>query len=321
MAEYVVETRNLSKHYNGVIAVDNLNLRVKAGEVFGLLGPNGSGKTTTILMLLGLTEPTKGEVRVLGFDPVRQPLSVKARVGYLPDQVGFYDQLTARENLIYIAKLNGIPRREAYRRINEALERIGLADVADRPVGTYSRGMKQRLGVAELLIKRPRMVILDEPTQGLDPAAAVEFLNIIRDLKAEGITVLLASHLLHQVQAVCDRVGLFRKGRMVVEGTVSELARRVLGGGYRVRVVAHGRPEAILSSLRGLSHVVEVQQTGETTYEMLAQQDVRPQAARAIVEAGGELLNLDLEEPNLDEIYARYFEEEEVGHDRTGKAA
>ncbi len=321
MAEYVVETRNLSKHYNGVVAVDNLNLRVKAGEVFGLLGPNGSGKTTTILMLLGLTEPTKGEVRVLGFNPVRQPLSVKARVGYLPDQVGFYDQLTARENLIYIAKLNGIPRREAYRRIDEALTRIGLADVADRPVGTYSRGMKQRLGVAELLIKRPQMVILDEPTQGLDPAAAVEFLNIIRDLKAEGITVLLASHLLHQVQAVCDRVGLFRKGRMVVEGTVPELARQVLGGGYRVRVIARGETDTILRHLRGLSHVVEVQPKGDMTYELLAQRDVRPQAARAVVEAGGELLNLDLEEPNLDEIYARYFETEEVAHDRAGKAA
>lgn len=313
MAEYVVQTRDLTKHYNGVVAVENLNLQVRRGEVFGLLGPNGSGKTTTILMLLGLTEPTRGEVRVLGFDPVRQPLSVKSRVGYLPDQVGFYDQLSARENLIYIAKLNGIPRQEAYRRIDEALERMGLAHVADRPVGTYSRGMKQRLGVAELLIKRPQMVILDEPTQGLDPAAAAEFLEIIRDLKKEGITVLLASHLLHQVQAVCDRVGLFRQGRMVVEGTVQELARQVLGGGYRVLVHARGDSEAIVRNLRGLSHVVEVRQPEADTYEILAQKDVRPEAARAVVEAGGALYSLELEEPNLDEIYARYFGEE-VSH-------
>ena len=316
MAEWVIETRNLSKHYNGFVAVDNLNLRVREGEVFGILGPNGSGKTTTILMLLGLTEPTQGEARVLGFDPVRQPLSVKARVGYLPDQVGFYDELTARENLIYIAKLNGIPRREAYRRIDEALARMGLAQVADRPVGTFSRGMKQRLGVAELLIKRPRLVILDEPTQGLDPAAAMEFLDIIRGLKQDGISVLLASHLLHQVQAVCDRVGLFHKGRMVLQGTVPELAQKVLGGGYRVRVEARGNADAIARALRGLRGVVEVKPVAEGVFELLAQEDVRPQAARAVVEAKGDLLALELEEANLDEVYARYFEE--VGHERAG---
>ncbi len=227
----VIQTQELTKRYGDLVAVDCLNLVVEPGEVFGLLGPNGSGKTTTILMLLGLTEPTSGTVRVMGLDPARQPLSVKARVGYIPDQVGFYDDLTARENLIYIAKLNGIPRAEAYRRIDEALERMGLTEVADRPVGTYSRGMRQRLGVAEVLIKRPALIIMDEPTLGLDPEAAREFLQTIRDLKAQGITVLVASHLLHQVQAVCDRVGLFHRGRMVLEGTGEELARGVLGGG------------------------------------------------------------------------------------------
>ena len=319
MAEYVVETRGLTKHYNGIVAVDNLNLRVREGEVFGILGPNGSGKTTTILMLLGLTEPTSGEVRVLGFDPVRQPLSVKARVGYMPDQVGFYDELTARENLIYIAKLNGIPRAEAYRRIDEALKRVGLSDVADRPVSTFSRGMKQRLGVADLLIKQPRMVILDEPTQGLDPAGAREFLEMIRDLKKEGISVLLASHLLHQVQAVCDRVGLFYKGKMVLEGTVQELAQRVLGGGYRVFVQAEGNAEAIVKNLRGLRDVLDVRHLREGMYEVLARRDLRPEVARAVVEANGRLHSLGLEEPNLEEIYARYFEE--VNHEPAKAAA
>lgn len=313
MSELVVETRKLTKHYGQVVAVDNLNLRVREGEVFGLLGPNGSGKTTTILMLLGLTEPTSGYVRVLGLDPARRPLSVKARVGYLPDQVGFYDDLTARENLIYIAKLNGLPRSEAYRRIDEALAQMGLADVADRRVATFSRGMRQRLGVAEVLIKRPRLVIMDEPTQGLDPEAAHEFLNIVQHLKAQGISVLLSSHQLHQVQAVCDRVGLFHKGRMVLEGTVPELARKVLGGAYRVRVQAKGDGDAIERALRDVKGVAAVKRESGDWYEVEAARDLRPEVARAVVQAGGQLYSLDVEEPNLDEIYTRYFQEVEHG--------
>lgn len=309
----VIQTQELTKYYGNFVAVDRLNLVVEPGEIFGLLGPNGSGKTTIILMLLGLTEPTSGTVRVMGLDPARQPLSVKSRVGYIPDQVGFYDDLTARENLIYIAKLNGIPRSEAYRRIDEALERMGLTEVMDRPVGTYSRGMRQRLGVAEVLIKRPALIIMDEPTLGLDPEAAREFLDIIRNLKAQGITVLVASHLLHQVQAVCDRVGLFRRGRMVLEGTVEELARRVLGGGYRVHVEATGPQAAILEALRRLPDAQKAETTGPERYTVEGRRDLRGDAARAVVEAGGSLRALQLEEPSLDDIYARYFQEVEHG--------
>ncbi len=309
MPEAVVETKGLTKRYGETVAVDHLNLRVHRGEVFGLLGPNGSGKTTTILMLLGLTEPTAGEVRVLGFDPVRQPLSVKARVGYLPDQVGFYDELTARENLAYVARLNGIPREEARRRIDEALERMGLADAADQPVATYSRGMRQRLGLAEILIKRPQLIILDEPTQGLDPEGARGFLRMIRALKEERITILLASHLLHQVQEVCDRVGLFHQGRMVLEGTVEELGQRVLGGGYRVYVEARGEPAALEAALRRLPDATDVRRLGPDRYEVAARRDLRSEAARAVLEAGGTLTGLGLELPNLEEVYARYFEE------------
>ena len=231
MGDNVIETRDLTKKYGDFVAVDALNLRVKRSEVFGLLGPNGAGKTTTILMLLGLTEPTSGKVKVLGFDPARQPLSIKSRAGYIPDQVGFYDELTARENLIYIAKLNGLPRQESNKRIDEALEKVGLTTVAGKSVKTFSRGMRQRLGVADVLIKNPQLIIMDEPTQGLDPELAREFLQLIRELSGAGITILLSSHLLYQVQEVCDRVGLFRQGHMVLEGTVTELAQKVLGGG------------------------------------------------------------------------------------------
>lgn len=305
----VIQTEGLTKRYGDLVAVDHLDLNVYEGEVFGVLGPNGSGKTTTILMLLGLTEPTEGSARVLGFDPVRQPLKVKAHVGYLPDQVGFYDELTARENLSYIAKLNGIPRREAQRRIEEALGRMGLADVADRRVGTYSRGMKQRLGLAELLLKRPRVIVLDEPTLGLDPEAAREFLRTIRDLKEEGITVLLSSHLLHQVQEVCDRVGLFHRGKMVLEGTVPELAQRVLGGAYRIRLEVADPAKDLTERLQKIPGVVRARRLDGSAYELEAGEDVRSEVARAAIEAGAGLLSLEREEPSLDEVYARYFQE------------
>ena len=319
MSKNVIETRNLTKRYNGVVAVDGLNLTIQEGEIFGMLGPNGSGKTTTILMLLGLTEPTSGQVRVLGLDPARQPLSVKARVGYIPDQVGFYDDLTAVENLMYTAKLNGIPRKEALARIDQALERMGLAEVKDRAVKTYSRGMRQRLAVADVLIKQPRMVIMDEPTQGLDPEGAHEFLKIIRDLKEEGITVLLASHLLHQVQSVCDRVGLFNQGRMAISGTVEELAAKYMEGGYRIELEATGDREAIEKALNAVQGVTEVAYLGRNRYEVRARGDLRAETARAVVLAGGGLLSLHVEAPSLDDIYVRFFQE--VKHDSQRQAA
>lgn len=305
----VIVAHGLTKRYGRFVAVDALELTLQRGEVFGLLGPNGAGKTTTILMLLGLTDRSAGQVQVLGFDPARQPLQVKARVGYLPDAVGFYDELTARENLIYIAKLNGIPRAEAYRRIDTALDRMGLHEAKHQRVGTFSRGMRQRLGVAELLLKEPQVIIMDEPTLGLDPEAARQFLQLILDLKHEGITIMLSSHLLHQVQAVCDRVGLFHKGRMVLDGTVADLAQRVAKGAYRIHLEAGGPPPQLLAALQAVPGVITVSEEGAQGYLLEARNDLRAEAACAIVNAGGNLLNLAVEAPSLDEIYAHYFQE------------
>lgn len=237
-----VQARGLRKTYGAVTAVKGLDLSIRKGEVIGLLGPNGSGKTTTILMLMGLTEPTGGWVRVLGYDPLRDPLSVKRRVGYMPDSVGFYDHLTARQNLEYTAMLAGFDYETRKARIAEVLERLQLSSVADRKVGTFSRGMKQRLGLAEVLMKKPGLIILDEPTSGLDPEAAREFLEIIRSLKEQDSTIMLSSHLLHQVQAICDRVMLFNKGEKVLEGTVEEITRQVMGGGDTAMQSANALP-------------------------------------------------------------------------------
>jgi ABC-2 type transport system ATP-binding protein len=222
-----VEARGLTKHYGDFVAVDDLTFHVAGGEIYGLLGPNGAGKTTTILMLLGLSEPTSGESRVLGLDPARSPLEVKRRVGYLPDSVGFYGRLSGRENLEYTARLNGVPADEAGARINDLLAKVGLVDAAGKPADTYSRGMLQRLGVADALVKDPAVLILDEPTTSIDPAGVAELLSLIRALvRDRGLAVLLSSHLLSQVEQLCDRVGIFSYGRLIAEGRVVELAER-----------------------------------------------------------------------------------------------
>ncbi|MDQ3880214.1 MAG: ABC transporter ATP-binding protein, partial [Chloroflexota bacterium] len=221
----LVATRGLTKTYGDVRAVDDVSFEVRPSEIYGLLGPNGAGKTTTILMLLGLTEPTGGEARVLGMDPARRPLEVKRQVGYLPDAVGFYGRLTGRENLRFTADLNGIQREPAEAKIEELLNVVGLADAADRPANTYSRGMLQRLGIADALLKDPALLILDEPTAAVDPTGVTDLLGLIGSLVRErGVAVLLSSHLLTQVEQTCDRVGIFAHGRLVAEGTVRELA-------------------------------------------------------------------------------------------------
>ncbi|HXG40442.1 MAG TPA: ABC transporter ATP-binding protein, partial [Candidatus Limnocylindrales bacterium] len=244
--ETIIRTKGLTKRYGELTAVDRLDLDVRRGEVFGLLGPNGAGKTTTILMLLGLSEPTAGEARVDGLDPTRQPLEVKRRVGYLPDNVGFYGSMSGRQNLRYTCRLNGFDRAESEERIARLLDEVGLSDAADRPVETYSRGMKQRLGIADALVKDPSILILDEPTAAIDPIGIVEILDLIRRLSRErGLTVLLSSHLLEQVQSVCDRVGIFLSGRLVARGTVAELARTAGTSAVTIEVATAGSPETI----------------------------------------------------------------------------
>jgi ABC-2 type transport system ATP-binding protein len=228
----LLRTQELTKKYGDFTAVDGLSLELRHGEIYGLLGPNGAGKTTTILMLLGLSEPTSGEARVLGLDPTRSALEVKRRVGYLPDAVGFYPGLTGRENLRYTARLNGLPRTDAEAKITSLLDEVGLAEAADRPVETYSRGMLQRLGIADALMKDPEILILDEPTTAIDPTGVTQLLALIRGFVAQrGIGVLLSSHLLEQVERLCDRIGIFSRGRLVAEGSVGELSRRAGGDG------------------------------------------------------------------------------------------
>jgi ABC-2 type transport system ATP-binding protein len=230
--EAIIETEGLTKVYDGEMAVDHLSFRVMEGEVFGFLGPNGAGKTTALLMLLGLTEPTSGRAEVLGIDPTRHPIRVKGMIGYLPENTGFYGDLDARQTLRFVADLNGLSRGVADGRIEEALRTVGLLEESRKKVGAYSRGMRQRLGIAELLIKEPKVAFLDEPTLGLDPDATNRMMELIERLcREKRMTVLLSSHMLHLVQRICHRVGIMIRGKLVAEGPMDRLAKEKLGVG------------------------------------------------------------------------------------------
>ena len=228
----IIETDELTKIYNGATAVDHLTFTVSEGEIFGFLGPNGAGKTTTLLMLLGLTEPTSGTAKVLGLDPSREPIKVKSKIGYLQENMGFYRDLNARQMLGFIAELNSITKDVAKERIDAALETVGLAQEQDKKIGAYSRGMRQRLGIAELLIKDSKVAFMDEPTLGLDPDVTNRIIELIQRLCLDKkMTILLSSHMLQQVQKVCHRIGIMIKGRMVAQGDLDHLAKEKFGVG------------------------------------------------------------------------------------------
>jgi ABC-2 type transport system ATP-binding protein len=314
-ADIVIRTRRLTKRYGTLTAVDNLDLVVRRGEIFGLLGQNGAGKTTTILMLLGLTEPTSGEARVMGLDPEREPRLVKRRVGYLPDAVGFYGGLTGRQNLRYTANLNGLRKDAAESAMVDVLEQVGLTDRADDRVDTYSRGMRQRLGIADALVKSPDLLILDEPTTAIDPLGVVEILELLRRLVDErGLAIMLSSHLLTQVQSVCDRIGIFAAGRLVGQGTVEELAAAFGDGTATVEVGLElqtaddvGRAQTALRGLSGVTEVLEPARIGDPWQVVVrpagSEGEVRQAILVAAVQQGLRLTTLRPVVPSLDDIY------------------
>lgn len=308
----VVDIEGLTKRYDGVTVVDHLNLRIAEGEIFGLLGPNGAGKTTTILMLLGLTEPASGSVKICGFDPTREPLKVKRMVGYMPENVGFYENLTARENLDFIAQLNNIGAAEANKRIDELLGIVGISEVAETKVSTFSRGMKQRLGIADALIKRPKVAILDEPTAGLDPEGINQILELIANLPQMGTTVIQCSHRLYEVQKVCNRVGILDKGKMVIEGSLGELGREKLAGGrYRIEIETAESAPQLIDIIKKVRGVVSVE-ARDNLLLISADSDLRAEIARVIVKSNAPLIQMKIQEFNLDDIYMKYFHEEQT---------
>lgn len=305
-----IRTSKLTKRYDDVTVVDDLDLDIQAGEVFGLLGPNGAGKTTTILMLLGLVEPTSGSMEVLGMDPRRQPLQVKRQVGYLPDAVGFYDNLSGRQNLVFTARLNRVEGAEE--RIERLLVDVGLADAGDQPSGEYSRGMKQRLGLADALIKDPSILVLDEPTTAIDPEGVAEMLDLIRRLAVEeNVTILLSSHLLNQVQAVCDRVAIFVRGAVVAQGRPHELAAEQVGHA-RVEFRFADDADEAARRLEDIDAVDSVTH-GRVPGSWIATLDIGTlsDTVAQLVSEGCRLTGVHRVDEDLDTIYRRYFDERE----------
>lgn len=312
--EIIIETKGLTKKYGEKTAVDHLDLSILRGEVFGLLGPNGAGKTTTTLMLTGLTEPTEGTAFIGGLDCIRCPMEVKKIVGYMPDNVGFYGDMTGRENLRFTASLNGLPRELAEERIDALLEKTGLAYAGDQRVGTYSRGMRQRLGVADVLMKDPKVIIMDEPTLGIDPEGMRQLLELIRELaRKENRTLLISSHQLYQIQQICDRVGLFVDGRLMACGTVEELAEQTREDDrYLTELQVTSGDERLVEILKNVEGVLSVGRQGGR-YIVGSRQEMGSALAQAALSSGCTLVSLRPCGNDLDEIYRRYFEK--AGHE------
>ena len=322
MSGNIIEIANLTKRYGSLKAVDTLNLSIRKSEIFGLLGPNGAGKSTVILMLLGLTEPDSGSVSVCGINPTHYPVEVKKRVGYLPEDIGFYDNLTGLENLIYTARINRIPGNLAADKALQMMVRVGLSNETGKKTGNYSRGMRQRLGLAEVLIKNPEVIILDEPTLGIDPTGVRDFLNlIVRLSKKEDITVLLSSHHLHQVQQICDRVGLFVEGKLLAEGDVQTLSQELLAHSPFIIEAGISGISSLTSDTKSemqttkwlkkvLRHIDGIKKINQKNSNFIIEclYDSTSDIAKAIIESGAGLRYLNKKEYGLDDIYYRYFE-------------
>ena len=303
----IVETKDLTKIYGTHTAVDKLNLTINEGEIFGFLGPNGAGKTTAILMLLGLTEPTSGTASICGFNTTREPIKVKRTTGYVPEKVGFYEDLSVHYNLLYTAWLNNIAEKEAEERIKFALKTVGLPNAAHRKVQQLSHGMKQRLAIADILVKNPRIAILDEPTSGIDPEGVVQVLELIRNIaKEQGMTIILSSHQLLQVQRICSRVGILSKGRIVAEGPLEQLGRKAFGGSmFRVEVQVTEIISSVIAAIQKIEGVTKVE-TAAGEIVVNCERDLRPQIAKAVIDNNGQLIQMKVQSYNLEDIYLKY---------------
>lgn len=223
-----IEINGLTKVYGELTAVDHVSYNIQKGEIFGLLGPNGCGKTTTILMLLGLIIPTEGTAIVNGADIVKAPLQARRNVGLLPENAGFYDNLNARQNLSFYAELADVPDNVAKDRVEKLIDMVGLGQKRDVKVGAYSRGMRQRLGIAQSLVRDPKILILDEPTQGIDPEGTRDLRELIRMLSKErGMTIIFTTHVLYEINKLCDRVAIMKNGVIAGIGTIPELRKQV----------------------------------------------------------------------------------------------
>ena len=300
----MIETDHLTKQYDKKVVVNNLSLSIGEGEVFGFLGPNGAGKTTTIKMLMGLVQPTSGSGKVCGFDIIHQVLDVRRSCGVLPDPAGFYDNLTARRNLHFYGSLYGLGGKDLDEKVVSTLKLVGLSEAMDMKIGKYSKGMKQRFGLAQAIVHDPKVLIFDEPTAGIDPQGAKDYRNLVKELKGRGKTIMMTSHILPEVEAVCDRIGIIVNGEMKICGNVDELVDQYTRRqGYRLKLkvkeIDENRVRETLKPVSGISNVVR----NNGFYLIDSSADVSEGVSRAVCRTGGVVTELEVYRPTLNEIF------------------
>jgi len=307
VSEIAIRTQGLTRDFPSVRAVDSLDLEIPTGVVFGFLGPNGSGKTTTVRLLLGLLEPTSGRAEVLGHDVTVDPQAVRASTGALMEHSGLYERLTAQENLQFFGRAAGMSRGDVKARIRELLEPLDLFDRRGEQVGTWSRGMKQKLAVARSLMHRPRVVFLDEPTAGLDPVAAAGLRDDLARLVAEeGVTVFVNTHHLADAERLCHQVGVVREGRLLALGHPDEL--RTAAGGRRLEIAGHGLGDQIREALLAMEGVLEVRPENSRLLLDLSPDVRTPDIVRLVIEHGGEIEEVRRGSETLEEAFMSLLE-------------
>jgi ABC-2 type transport system ATP-binding protein len=303
----MVEASKLTKVYHGVTVVDNLNLKINEGQLFGFLGPNGAGKTTTILMLLGLTDPTSGTASIGGFNSTHESLKVKRITGYIPEKVGFYNDLSARYNLTYTANLNGVFGDKADELVAKAIEDVGLKDKVEEQVSHFSKGMKQRLAIADILVKQPKVAFLDEPTTGIDPEGIIQILDLISNIaKENNMTVVMSSHQLSQVQRICSHIGIINKGKIIAEGSMEQLSKKAGGGKFLIEVQLAEVTADIVNEIKAIKGVISLERS-ENTLSITCSEDLRRQISKAISDKNGLITQMRLQSYGLEDIYMKLF--------------
>jgi ABC-2 type transport system ATP-binding protein len=311
----MITTQGLTKNFNGFTAVDRIDFQVKKGDIFGFLGPNGAGKTTTIRMLTTILTPTSGTAQVCGHDILKESLEIRRKIGLMPESPGFYENMKALDILEFYAEFYGIPKNERRRRAIELLEMMGLRDFMRKKIKTYSHGMRKRVALAQALINEPELLILDEPTGGLDPQGTYNFRQMIKGLKEKGMTIFLSSHILPEVQQICNRVGIINKGRIVAVDTIENLTMKIGAKGSRtVFVTGGGFTQTMMAEVSALKGIMQIQpyETG-VNFVVDSQVDLSPEINRILVSQGAIVRSIYVSEANLEDVFLSLTGDEDSG--------
>jgi ABC-2 type transport system ATP-binding protein len=301
----VIEIKNLCKRFGTINALDNLNMSIEPGDIYGYIGPNGAGKSTTMKILATLLEPTSGSASVCGYDVMKHGVKIRPLVGYMPDYIGVYDDLNVYEYLSFFASAFKIPRSERDKVVQGVLELTDLTGKKMALVDSLSRGMKQRLGIARVLVHDPKVLLLDEPASGLDPRARIEIRELLKELKRMGKTILISSHILSELHEMCNKVGIIEKGRLIFSGTFDEITSK-LGLRSRVRVAVEGPAEQAISVLQTINGIESIEKIeGEISVAFKAGFQSDGQIAKTLVHAGISLKSLVPEQLKLEEAFLR----------------